>query len=529
MQPSPSHLAGCQVLLIGDSIVRHAVFNGPFTSETLCFPGANVTSLRSSFVKSFQNYFDFSTKAVFIHVGTNNLEHSVWEKDSKAFHNLYISVRERFRCAKIIFSAILPRWDCEQLYRKSLYYNSQLKVLCDKLSCYYFDGSEAFELDDSYFSVDGLHLSTAGAQHLSTQIEEYITSKLNYTQPSYSPTCNRIPAELKKLYTPVKKKIVNVSSACSSKQWGYFNPDVEIERRRRRKRSVTKRERWKCGTIRTPDGFQTVRNSFKPSPTPPLPPNRHIPEFRCTVLIPYKRLHQFHHHSLPSCIPLPGVKSKYILHKKRKKPKRKRKRKVHPAVYSVHSQSQLGHLPDNHVTNPSHQNQQDAPNPPSSNCDQNPSSVQHPYPSSPPLEVPVHQSQPSVHHTSQPPKAPIPSSPSSTGRVASDSSFSLIDFDVHIHVGPNSIQSHAYNEGNPPIVYPSKNPLDDPIPSSQASIASLLPSSSHWDGIHPPIRPPDELSCQTFAYSLTGTPIIMPDLSSSFTNLNVHSSSNSLG
>ncbi|XP_041452573.1 uncharacterized protein LOC121405715 isoform X3 [Lytechinus variegatus] len=520
MQSSPSHLAGCQVLLIGDSIVRHATFNGPFSSETLCFPGANVTSLRSSFVKSFPNYFDFSTKAVFIHVGTNNLELSVWEKDSKAFRNLYISVRERFRCAKIIFSAILPRWDCEQLYQKSLYNNSQLKVLCDKLSCYYFDGSEPFELDDSYFSFDGLHLSVAGAQHLSTQIEDYIISKLQYTQPSYSPTCTRIPSELKKLYTPLKKKKnVNVSSARSSKQWGYFNPDVEIERRR--KRSVTKRERWKCGTIRTPDGFQTVKKSFKPSPTPPLPPNRHIPEFRCTVLIPYKRLHQSHH-PLPSCIPLPGVKSQYILHKKRKKPKRKRKRKVHPAVYSVYTQSQLSLPPYNHVTNPSPPNQQDAPNPPSSDCDQNPSSVQHPHPSSPLVEVPVHQSQPSVQ-ASQPPKAPIPSSPSSTGRVASESSFPLIDFDVHIHVGPNSIQSHT-----PPIVY-SNNPLDDPIPSSQSSIACLLPSSSHWDGMHPPIRPPDELF-QTFAYtcSLTGSPIIVPDLSS-FTNFNVHLTSSSLG
>ena len=318
-----------EVLIIGDSIVRHFAFNGPYSSDTLCFPGATVASLRSSLSDNFGSYFNFTTKVVFVHVGTNNLQKSFWEKDFRAFNNLYLSLRERFRCARIIFSALLPRWDCEQLYQKSLYYNLQLATLCNNLSCDFFDGSDIFEFDDSYLHVDGLHPTVTGAQLLSSEIENFIVNKLSHRCTGHSSRTTWIPPELKKLSCPKKPKKSSVPfDTKSSRAWGFFNPDIEIEKRRR-KNCRPRREKWKCGASVSQDGFRTVTKPYRPPPIPPLPPNRHIPTYSSHVLIPYTQVGLHLPKPSSSCVPLPCRRSKYVLRKTRKKRRRrKRKKKV---------------------------------------------------------------------------------------------------------------------------------------------------------------------------------------------------------
>ena len=53
--------------------------------------------LRSDF-ETFESETDF----VLLHVGTNSLQRGLWELDAKHFVTLYKSVKEVFRCAKII-------------------------------------------------------------------------------------------------------------------------------------------------------------------------------------------------------------------------------------------------------------------------------------------------------------------------------------------------------------------------------------------------------------------------------------------
>ena len=64
---------------------------------------------------------DEQTSFVLLHVGTNNLQRSVWNIDKHSYLNLYISIADRFCAAKIIFSAILPRWESDNLFEQSVY------------------------------------------------------------------------------------------------------------------------------------------------------------------------------------------------------------------------------------------------------------------------------------------------------------------------------------------------------------------------------------------------------------------------
>ena len=138
---------------------------------------------------------DEQTSFVLLHVGTNNLQRSVWNIDKHSYLNLYISIADQFCAAKIIFSAILPRWESDNLFEQSVYYNRELCTLCNNLTCLFFEASDEFIRDCDLHSVDGLHLNLSGKHKLAIKNVSYIN--LSSSAPVSLPKCHNIPNELK--------------------------------------------------------------------------------------------------------------------------------------------------------------------------------------------------------------------------------------------------------------------------------------------------------------------------------------------
>ncbi|XP_041458042.1 uncharacterized protein LOC121410193 isoform X2 [Lytechinus variegatus] len=189
-----------KVHIYGDSIFRDLQDNLErldFNCEVFVLPGGTVSSLRT-FIRD-KDIFDVEdVEVVLLHIGTNNLSKSVWDWDKKSYTKLYTTVRERYPSSKIIFSAILPRWDCELLYEASLFYNLHLHSLTTSFwNCSFLDFSSPFCLYDDLFAYDGLHLNFFGKRIFSEEVRKGIVKSI---QPSTGR--KYVPPELKKLWTP---------------------------------------------------------------------------------------------------------------------------------------------------------------------------------------------------------------------------------------------------------------------------------------------------------------------------------------
>ncbi|XP_041458069.1 uncharacterized protein LOC121410207 isoform X1 [Lytechinus variegatus] len=200
-----------KVHIYGDSIFRDLQDNLErldFNCEVFVLPGGTVSSLRT-FIRD-KDIFDVEdVEVVLLHIGTNNLSKNVWDWDKKSYTKLYTTVRERYPSSKIIFSAILPRWDCELLYEASLFYNLHLHSLTTSFwNCSFLDFSSPFCLYDDLFAYDGLHLNFFGKRIFSEEVRKGIVKSI---QPSTGR--KYVPPELKKLWTPrpLRKKKQNES------------------------------------------------------------------------------------------------------------------------------------------------------------------------------------------------------------------------------------------------------------------------------------------------------------------------------
>nr|XP_054761474.1 uncharacterized protein LOC129267878 [Lytechinus pictus] len=311
-----------KVVVIGDSIIRHC--SSPHLNIH-CFPGATVQSLQRKVIENFDGVIDFSTSFVIIHVGTNNLERSFWSKDVGAYFRLLCSVRERFRTATIVFSSILPRWDCEFLHEHSLIYNNNLEQFCLKNNCNFIETDEQFLFYFSLYRDDFLHLNLQGAEHLSSIFLHHLHQLIEQSFIKTN-TSHWIPPELKKLWTPSPQK-----------------KKKEDPRKKERPRTVkssrvpvhVRREKWTPNAVVVfPDGFRTPKRSWKPPPKPKLPPQRHVPEYANNLIIPYKVLSEKEQRHEPTCsVRLPSVRSAYVTRKGRKMiRKKKKKKKYHPVA-----------------------------------------------------------------------------------------------------------------------------------------------------------------------------------------------------
>ena len=193
----------------GDSILRGLQDNLELETEVFCVPGCTIKALRSYIRRNIVATDDI--EVVFIHVGTNNLSSSVWDWDRSAYTDLYITVREKYPTSKIIFSAILPRWDFQLLYEASVYYNLKLHSLTTSFSnCAFVDLSSSYSLYSDLFLFDGLHLNFFGKKIFAEEVKSAI---IKCTCISVRRSSNKyVPPELKKLWSPrrIKKKKINM-------------------------------------------------------------------------------------------------------------------------------------------------------------------------------------------------------------------------------------------------------------------------------------------------------------------------------
>ena len=344
-RPADRLPAGCHTILAGDSIIRQCI---PNNSTTLCFPGATLLSFGNSFIDSFDTgYYDFTVKFVILHVGTNNLQRSCWERDSKDFSYLYHLVRERFRYAVVIFSAIIPRWDCDDLYERSLHYNRNLEQLSRKLQdCLFFDATELFIDDDSFYKLDGLHLNNLGAEQFTAALDDFLANELlrrelYQVKKSLRPN-SWIPSELKKLY-PTKKKV----KPKRRKRRNLHNRVLEHEREQKPLYyGAPKCRKWTLNHVDREDGFRDPVHPLRlVEETISLPPNRHIPEYVAQILIPYVQYPRTQYFKpTTSSVNLPNSCNSYVKRKlkeqrrqrtQRRQRKRRKRKRVGQMIFNV--------------------------------------------------------------------------------------------------------------------------------------------------------------------------------------------------
>ncbi|XP_041454220.1 pollen-specific leucine-rich repeat extensin-like protein 1 isoform X2 [Lytechinus variegatus] len=314
----------------GDSILRGVQEHLPSLSyfqelslyldwDINCFPGASISSLRNH----ISNFRDNShSHIILIHIGTNNLQNSIWEIDNKSFAKLYYTVREKFPTADIIFSVILPRWDSEDLYTKSRYYNNNLHQLCSSFfNCYVIDATSPFLCSDRFFYVDGVHLTLEGKAALASEFTNLI-SRFVYYQNFKPKQTTRIPKELKKLSNTSRSsrsKSTNQQPILSEKEKAlikyrkrerYGKPYVKpkLEQPKRKKKKVVKKQ--------------------DPVLLPP-PPKYHEPAYKNLSLIPYTRFPaQSSCYHTCSRSPLPKSPTPYVTSRKKARERKRRRQRI---------------------------------------------------------------------------------------------------------------------------------------------------------------------------------------------------------
>nr|XP_054763509.1 uncharacterized protein LOC129270131 [Lytechinus pictus]XP_054767422.1 uncharacterized protein LOC129274679 [Lytechinus pictus] len=313
-----------KIFIFGDSILRNledicTYSHFDFDYHVKYFPGATVQKLRRNIKELFFSVEE-DTRFVVLHIGTNNLDFGIWDKDKQYFIELYKTCSEIFRGSIIVFSLILPRWDDELLYIQSLYYNEQLTRLARTLhNCAIFDGNlnADYSTSDFLYAVDGLHLRFLGKCFYFYDLESFVISSLKKILCKceiVKSTCTRIPHELKRLWTPTKKR----KAKKDIKELKFV---LRVSPRKKKRRTSKKR-------FQDEGGYIHPKRFCKPVPPPVLPPNRHIPE-KLPVYIPYVNQHERFQHETTT-IQLPAPTSPYVARKKKgKRKKRKRQRILH--------------------------------------------------------------------------------------------------------------------------------------------------------------------------------------------------------
>ena len=268
-------------------------------------------------------------KTVIIHIGTNNLHNSVWEKDRLHFNNLLCTLKEKYLCADIFVCHILPRWDCQLLHEQSLYYNKKINELSAKLNFKTLEWSKDFSNCDDLFAPDGLHLNSVGKSFLANEVEIGINKE--YCRNSSEQPRTWIPPELKILNRGKKKKQ-------NLLPWKETDLDLVIHIRREKYGTPIKKERSrrKCSRKKknslqnkNENGFHYPRKTYLPPPPVQLPPNRHIPT-PLPATISYIDLESSTHLLSPTCsanLAIPAQPSPYIHRKKRGQLKWKRRQR----------------------------------------------------------------------------------------------------------------------------------------------------------------------------------------------------------
>ncbi len=160
------------VHLLGDSIVRNVRVGKPGKATTWCYPGTRVehltTRVKTVLLKASKN------PVVVLHAGTNNIGMDSPRGVAERLRHLTMEVRRVRPGARIVLSAILPRFARRPGVMDR--FNSEVRQisrdvfhLCRHEGFAFVDATQELLRDPvRYYLRDGLHLTSEGKQVLST-------------------------------------------------------------------------------------------------------------------------------------------------------------------------------------------------------------------------------------------------------------------------------------------------------------------------------------------------------------------------
>ena len=253
-----------------------------FSPQVFCKPGATASNLK----EAIPSIVDATVAQVIVHVGTNNLKNTVAHRFLKDFERLLIILKDRYPCAQILVSSILPRFDNDNLADAAWETNFLLSTFCRKYDFVDFINIYHEFLDDQLFGWDGLHLTRAGYKLFAHLLSEAVIRRLvpHVSLPPTRPW--QIPPLIKKEKKRRRKRNFSTSaqssSATPSTQPNYIH--VTSNAAPRRSKTVTAAESssytmyatFSCPLLRAQPSFyrqvnQSERSCSSTSSSVPLP------------------------------------------------------------------------------------------------------------------------------------------------------------------------------------------------------------------------------------------------------------------
>ena len=158
-----SILSSPELVVIGDSQVRHLGGNLGRKSRVACFPGAGVVS-REGKVGLEQSLpkipFD-SSSSVVINIGGNDIERVGSEEIYKAYERVLRDVDRR--ASNVLVVGILPRPSRAAYWSSvAIGLNVRISALCYRLGLRFVDVWDSFQGRGDLYAFDGVHLNFKG-------------------------------------------------------------------------------------------------------------------------------------------------------------------------------------------------------------------------------------------------------------------------------------------------------------------------------------------------------------------------------
>ncbi|KAK3564373.1 hypothetical protein QTP86_017318 [Hemibagrus guttatus] len=165
---APLHETACDVVIIGDSIVRHVRATAAKGKvHTRCLPGAHVLDVSAQVPAILKK----NIGAVVLHAGTNNIRLRQTEILKKDFSSLVELVRTTSPTTRIIVSGPLPTFQRGiERFSRLFAFNEWLQSWCQDQKLPFVDNWNLFWERSRFYRPDGLHPSRVGAADLSDNI-----------------------------------------------------------------------------------------------------------------------------------------------------------------------------------------------------------------------------------------------------------------------------------------------------------------------------------------------------------------------
>ncbi|XP_072047777.1 uncharacterized protein [Amphiura filiformis] len=151
-----------KVVVFGDSLTKYlaediAILDQSVKADVFCQRGATIDTLSDAILHDWCILTQLTPDVVFVHVGTNTLEHQLVAKTVFKLQRLCILVQNLYPGAQVAVNNILNRYDDNNLNDAGKWLNVQIRSLCNVSPAF---AGENFSR--SKYAGDNLHLNEQG-------------------------------------------------------------------------------------------------------------------------------------------------------------------------------------------------------------------------------------------------------------------------------------------------------------------------------------------------------------------------------